>query len=251
MLHTINVLNSTFASIARSWRGTSSTKEHYQPEKPIILFDREGDPECRLVRETLTALNLDVTIMPCPIGGENIKQLRRDSGTDQVPVLYDTNVEESRKGASDIIQYLFKQYKGVDAPSRTQITPQQLRRSKLSSLLRLNAGIKAKPSKSAQQPLTLYSFESSPFSRIVRERLCELELPYQLINLGKQQKADMGPAKFRFHRGEYRPVPESKREAFLEKWGNVQVPFLVDPNTDKNLFESAKIVDYLNQQYAK
>jgi glutathione S-transferase len=61
----------------------------------------------------------------------------------------------------------------------------------------------------------------------------------------------MGPAKFRFHRGEYRPVPESKREAFLAKWGNVQVPFLVDPNTDTNLFESAKIVDYLNQQYAK
>lgn len=30
---------------------------------------------------------------------------------------------------------------------------------------------------------------------------------------------------------------------------NIQVPYLVDPNTGVNMFESAEIVKYLKQQY--
>jgi len=250
MLHTINIINSTLASSIRGWRGTSCTQSLLQPSQELFLFEREGDPECRLVRETLTALNLDVTIMPCPLGGKNIRRLRHEVKSETVPVLFDANVEEHRTGAEEIIKYLYKQYKGVAAPARSLPNKKALRASKLSSLLRLNAGTTARKTQGAELPLKLYSFESSPFSRPVRELLCELELPYKLINLGKQQRADMGPAKFRFNIGTYKPIENSKRDQFNAEHGNVQVPYLEDPNTGAGLFESDEIIRYLKLHYA-
>ena len=123
--------------------------------------------------------------------------------------------------------------------------------SKLASSVRLNAGKRYTPARDTKHPLTLYSFESSPYSRIVRERLCELELPYLLINLGKQQWSDMGSPKFRVSLKPYRPIENTKRDIFFKKHGNVQVPFLIDPNTGEELFESLKIVKYLDDTYKK
>lgn len=251
MRHLVNILNSTFASTVRSWRGTSSTHAQLQPDGALYLFDREGDPECRLVREALTGLNLDVMIMPCPLGGRNIKQLKHDAGSDQIPALFDSNTGDRLTGANEIIAHLYQSYKGTDVPESMQVSTKKLTTSRISSLLRFNAGTKARPSSSASEPLVLYSFESSPFSRIVRELLCELELPYFLINLGKQQRADMGPARLRMNIGPYEPIKNSKREAFFKQHGNVQVPYLEDPNTGTSLFESADIVDYLKRQYAR
>lgn len=251
MRHFVNILNSTVASSIRGWRGTSSTHAQLQPENTLYLFDREGDPACRLVREALTGLNLDVMIMPCPLGGRNIRQLMSDSGSDQVPALFDSNTGDRVVGAGEIIEHLYRLYKCADVPESMRVSTKKLLSSRLSSLLRFNAGLNARPSSPATEPLVLYSFESSPFSRIVRELLCELELPYFLINLGKQQRADMGPAKLRMNVGPYTPVENSKREAFLKQHGNVQVPFLEDPNTGVALFESGDIVDYLKREYAQ
>ena len=80
----------------------------------------------------------------------------------------------------------------------------------------------------------------------MREKLCELELPYLLINLGKQQLSDMGPANFRFSLKPYQPIKNTKRDVFFNQHGNVQVPFLIDPNTGKEIFESGEIVQYLD-----
>lgn len=251
MLHTFKVINSTLASSVRGWRGTSSSRSVVQPSKDLILFDREGDPECRLVREAITALNLDVTVMPCPIGGKNLKSLEAQVGSTTIPMLYDANVEESRTGAAEIIAYLYLEYKGSAPKERDLPSKKVLRSSLLSSLIRLNSGCKARKAKSAELPLTLYSFESSPFSRLVRERLCELELPYKLITLGKQQKQDMGPAKLRMTLKPYKPLPNTKRDEFFKQHGNVQVPFLVDPNTQTELFESHLILKYLEEAYAR
>ncbi len=86
----------------------------------------------------------------------------------------------------------------------------------------------------------------------MRERLCALELPYHLVNLGKLQWADMGPAAVRlFAFGGYRPTPGSKRAAFFKEHGKVQVPYLVDPNTKVQMFESRAILAYLEQTYAR
>jgi len=251
MNHTLNVISSTLASSIRSWRGTSGSKTVVQPASPLVLYDREGCPECRFVREALTELNLDVLIVPCPKGSNrHQRQLQSVSGKTDVPFLADQNTGKKVAGATAIVEYLFAQYRGQTAPR--QLRPEGVNRlaSRLASAVRANAGVNAKPARSVEQPLTLYSFESSPFSRVVRERLCELELPYHLINLGKQQWADMGPAKLRFYPGPYKPLPNTKRDAFFKEHGNVQVPYLIDPNTQAKLFESAAILRYLDNIYA-
>ena len=62
----------------------------------------------------------------------------------------------------------------------------------------------------------------------MREKLCTLELPYRLHNVGKGS---------------------ARRAAFVERSGKMQVPYLVDPNTGAALFESAEIVAYLDREY--
>ena len=83
---------------------------------------------------------------------------------------------------------------------------------------------------SPDKPLELWSFEASPFCRIVREALCELEIPYVLHNVAKGSP---------------------RREAFVARSGKMMVPYLVDPNPDRAMFESADIVAYLERTYAK
>ncbi len=251
MFRTLDLLSATLASTLRGWRGTVGRHNLVQPAQLPELYDREGAPECRLVREALTELNLDAMIFPCPDGGSrHLERLRELSGQSQVPFLYDPETNTRLSGAQAIVDYLFRQYRGRAAPAQLAASRRNLLLSQLATGLRLGAGVKARASKAAAQALTLYSFESSPYSRPVRELLCELELPYQLVNLSKQQTADMGPATFRLHRGPYQPLPNSKREAFLKRYGRVQVPFLVDPNTSSEIFESADILRYLKQTYA-
>ena len=80
-----------------------------------------------------------------------------------------------------------------------------------------------------EQPLELYSYEASPFCRIVREELCELEIPYVLHNVARGS---------------------AQREAFEARSGKMMVPYLIDPNTGVEMFESAEIVAYLEERYA-
>jgi len=249
MNRVIDITFSTLASTLRSWRGTTASKTARQPEKDVILFEREGCSECRFVREALTELNLNAMIAPCPTGGRNIRKLKQDSGSDLLPVLVDPNTEQNITGREAITTYLFNEYRDAKPPKQLENNIFNNTSSKIASLIRFNAGTHALNAKSATLPLTLYSFESSPFSRLVRERLCELELPYLLVNLGKQQKADMGPANFRMSLKPYQPLSNTKRDDFFKKHGNVQVPFLVDPNTGTELFESGDILEYLDETY--
>lgn len=249
MKHTIDIISSTLASSVRSWRGTSASRTIQAPAQTLTLFDREGCPKCRLVREAFTELNLDVVIIPCPKEGKNLNQLKKDTGYSEVPVLVDANTGQKVQGADAAVSYLFEEYRGKKPPKQLIANKLNLLASSMASGIRLNAGITARPAKNAEQPLTLYSFESSPFSRPVRELLCELELPYLLVTLGKQQRSDMGPANFRFTRKPYQPLANSKRASFFEQHGNVQVPYLIDPNTQTELFESADIIQYLKSTY--
>lgn len=251
MSHSINVLTSVLASSVRSWRGTTTRKETTVPDQMVILYDREGCPDCRFVREALTELNLDAQIIPCPEGNNDAaKALKEASGSTLVPFLIDPNSDKKISGQDSIVSYLFSKYRGVNVPPKLASGISNAVASRIATSLRNGSGTQALPAKKAEQPLTLYSFESSPYTRLVRERLCEYGIPYTLINLGKQQRPDMGPANFRMTLKKYKPVPNSKREAFFQQHGNVQVPFLVDPNTDLELFESKDIIEYLNNTYA-
>ncbi len=67
-----------------------------------------------------------------------------------------------------------------------------------------------------EQKLELWSFEASPYSRVVRSLLCELELPYILHRM--LQKKD-GKIKaqlfFALNPGKYVPLKGGKREKIL------------------------------------
>ena len=93
----------------------------------------------------------------------------------------------------------------------------------------MGSGAFALASRRPERSLELWSFEASPYCRLVRERLCVLELPYRLHNVARG--------------GERRGV-------LRERGGRMQVPFLVDPNTQTELYESAAILEYLERTYA-
>lgn len=253
MPHTLNIVSSVLSSTLRSWRGAAGSKTIQQPPQLPILFDSEDNPECRLVREALTELDLDVLIYPCPAGANRFSGLLAEMAGEQatIPYLLDPNTQVKLMGADAINAYLFQYYRQSDTPKPLQANIFNLVTSRLASLVRLNIkGLTAKPSRNPEQALVLYSFEASPYSRPVREKLCELQLPYKLINLGKQQLADVGPATFRLHRGEYKPIPNTKRAKLLAEKGHVQVPFLIDANKSIELFESKDILRYLDETYA-
>ncbi len=251
----LQIGTSVLSSSLRLWSGTWGKLPAKKPVQLLELFDREDDPQCRLVREALTELNFDVMIYPCPIGGQRFLQRRmqlqsKTDGKASLPLLHDPNTNKVFSGPEAIINYLFSQYMAASKPpSRLQDSIFNRVSSSLASMAR--GPIHAQASIAPRKKLTLYSFESSPYARLVRERLCALEIAYHLINVGKLNWGEMGPAVRRLAPGPYQPEPGSKREDFMHAYGKVQIPCLVDPNQKVHLFESRDIIHYLEQHYAK
>jgi glutathione S-transferase len=251
LIHQFNVAASTAVSTLGLWRGTSLVKAARQPEKMLRLYDMESCPYCRTVREALTALGLDAEIYPCPRGGKIYRpEAKRIGGKEQFPLLVDPNHAVTMYESMDIVDYLFQTYGGQETPASYRTGILRSLSGAASSLLRLARGTTVRAAERPEQMLELWSFESSPYTRLVRERLTELELAYVLHNIGKEQFADMGPAAMRVKPGPYRPKAGGRREQVLAQFGRVQVPYLEDPNTGVKLYESAKIIDYLERQYA-
>ena len=251
--HQLNILGSVAASTLAGWRGGAAGKPHFrQPAQRPVLYDIEASPYCRLVREAASALHLDLDIRPCPKGGTRFRpEAERLGGKLQFPLLSDPNTGTVLHESADIVEYLFRTYAGRATPSAYRAGRLRKAGGYLATISRGLRGLKATPAKVPAQPLRLWSFEASPYSRPVRERLCELELPYALHNLGKEHWTEIGPAVQRLKPGPYRPIAGGKREAFMQVHGRVQVPYLEDPNTGAALFESADILDYLERTYAR
>lgn len=243
----IGLITSTLASAVRLLHGTNAIVRTQQPEKLLQLYDMEACPYCRPVRECLTELDLDVLIHPCAKGDEAAwKALQNLGGKRQVPFLVDENTNTQLYESKDIVAYLIKTYGTEDAGCTPHTRPLL---STLATGLRLGAGSKHRKSNPPAQPLELFSFEASPFSRPVREALSELGIPYVLRNSGKQQLSDLGVPGIRPTLKPYVPVANSNRARLLERGGKVQFPYLYDPNTDQGMFESKDIVAYLDATY--
>lgn len=251
LAHQLTILSSVLTSTAAGWRGGAGRAFFKQPALRPVLFDIENCPYCRMVREAATALHLDLDIRPCPKNGTRYRmQAIEIGGKLQFPLLQDPNNGTVLYESGAIIDYLFRAYAKRSAPGMYKKTALHTASSMLATATRPMAGLRAKPSRTPEQPLALWSFEVSPYSRPVRELLCELEIAYSLHNLGKEHWTEIGPAVQRLKPGPYVPKVGGKREGFMREHGRVQLPFLQDPNTGVELFESEAILAYLQATYA-
>ena len=103
----------------------------------------------------------------------------------------------------------------------------------VTSTLRLGRGFFVTPycQKNPPRPeqlVELYDFESCPFCRKVRDVLSELDLSY-------------------IERSS--PHGDRVKRAFVATRGQTQFPFLIDPNTGTELYESEDIITYLVDTY--
>lgn len=243
------LLRSVLASTARGWRGTQVLQQAPSPRQLLIVYDRENDPNCRLLRELLTELQLDALIQPCPLGGRRFA--RKRAGASELPVLVDRDHDVRAVGLHACIRHLLRRHAHARAAAALLAAWPMRWSSRLASALRGDAGLHARPSRLPRKPLELYSFESSPYSRLVRERLSELQLPWILRSFGKEQLADWGPPQRRLTLRPWTPKVGGRRERMLAETGKAQVPYLIDPNTGEELFESARILDHLERHYAR
>lgn len=211
-----------------------------RPAQPLVLFEFQSCPFCAKVREAVSFLDLDVLFLPCPKGGVRYRpEAQRLGGKQQFPLLLDVSAPGGAPvlmyESDDIIRYLFNQY----GPGEAAI-PAPLRKGTfatvsagLALLPRGGAGGRAAASGGAKpapaKPLVLWAYEASPFVRIVRERLGELELPHLQVTCARGSAA--------------------KRQRLLDARGSFQVPYLEDPNAGVYLFESAAILKYLDDTY--
>jgi glutathione S-transferase len=246
----LDVTASTLASTLRLWRGTLARPAARQPAKLLELYDIENCPYCRLVREALTELDLDALILPCPKNGERFRpRAKQLGGKAQFPFLVDPNSGQQLYESADIVEYLFREYSATMSPARL-LHPARVAGSMFASAARAGQGQKARTARAPRKPLELFSFESSPFSRRVRELLCELEIRYVLRSTGKALWQDMGPPGMRRRLFPELPVEGRNRQELLRRAGKVQVPYLADPNTGTEMFESEHIRRYLLATYA-
>jgi len=218
-------------------RETSDIVSSKQNE-PIILYEFEGCPFCRKVREAVSMLSLEVTFRPCPQGGAFRKEIKNEYGAKATfPYLVDPNTGVKMFESDDIIAYLFRVYGNSKKNDKVPWTlsppgsPLVTLSSGLAMLPRINRGNRYRASNIPEQPLIFWSYEGSPFTKLVRERLVELGLPHTQISC---------------------PRGSVNRQRLFQKTGCkfFQVPFLEDPNTGVELFESAAIIEYLEKVYS-
>jgi glutathione S-transferase len=232
MNRTLDVATSYMASGLRFGLGMSARSAvgaRARPEEMLELYEFEACPFCRKVREGLTAFDLSAVVYPCPRGSRYRDQVIARGGKTMFPFLVDPNTGKEMYESDDILRYLAVTYGHGDVPFGLALGPVTAVTSSFASLVRPSRGRSARAAKAPAEPLDLWSFEASPYCRIVREVLCELTLPYRLHNVGGGSAG---------------------RAAFTEMSGRMMVPYLKDPNTGAAMFESADIVAYLEKTYA-
>jgi glutathione S-transferase len=228
---TLDIATSLTASIARLGVGASVGPLGPRPEQPLELYEFEACPFCRKARETLSILDLDAMIYPCPKRGPRYREeVKARGGKYLFPYLVDPSTGKEMYESDDIVAYLFQHYGSGPVP--TLLGPGLLTNgtSLLASVPRFGLGTRYRAARTPDEPLELYSFEASPFCRIVRETLSSLEIPYLLHNVAKGSPS---------------------RDDFVKRSGKMMVPYLADPNTGTEMFESADIVRYLEKTYAE
>merc|ERR1711871_45134 len=195
-----------------------------RPRKPLVLYSTESSGECRAVREAMTALDLIVEIRPCPgLKGWSDTLATATIGKRTTPYLVDNNgmFKFNGPGSKDIIDHLFDAYgPGKDSAERKRFKGSGSGGGKLNKFARVD--------NQAMKPITLYGWEGASFVTPVKQKLDELGLAYIFVNCASGS---------------------GNRKLLTSRTKTFQVPYIEDPNTKVNMFESKEIVKYLQSTY--
>ncbi|XP_047058195.1 uncharacterized protein LOC124664765 [Lolium rigidum] len=214
----------------RKVKETSKVGQCPRPTKPIEIYEFEGCPFCRKVREMVSVLDLDVLYYPCPKGGPTFRpKVKEMGGKQQFPYMVDPNTGVAMYESDAIITYLAKTYGDGSVPIMLKLGLLTTITAGLAMSGRSGRGSSYSPAKLPAQPIEIWAYEGSPFCKIARETLVELELPHLLHSIARGSP---------------------KRQDFFKKYGLFQAPYIEDPNTGVKMFESASIVQYLRATYA-
>lgn len=257
----IDTLTSGLASICRLPRGVTVRTGYSSSDVVTIkrLYDVENSRGCRKVRELLTELDLVVdSVIPACRNSRVFTDasyeyaLPKDALIPRMVLVEKNSVDGAEQemtlsGADEILDFLETKYSLANGDAGAAFTNEALAvlqelGNYVASLLRLGRGSKVSPAalmmggddavRPPEKPLVLYSYEGNQFCRLVREVLTELDLVYELRSAGKGS-------------------PRRAELADVAPGGSTQCPFLLDPNQDRAMAESADIVRYLYQNYAR
>lgn len=234
------------------------------PPRLLMLYDIENSKPCRTIRERITELDLVVErIIPAAENSRVFqdptyefalpKAVVGTTTTGTIPrlvVLQDgTGTDEKiLVGVDDIMSFLNTECAVKESSSFSRDDNDEDFKEKtlailkeiggyVATFLRFGRGMKVCSAAAVgsnpprpNKPLILYSYEGNQFCRLVREVLTELDIVYELRSAGKN----------------------SPRRAELAgiTGGSTQCPFLIDPNTNIQMAESADIIRYLYKTYA-
>lgn len=174
---------------------------------------------------------MDVYVYPTPAGGVRFRpQVVKRGGKAQFPYIIDPNTGYEGYESDAIVRYLFETYGAGSIPIPLALGTLTNISSGFSTVFRPGKGRRRfEKTIFPSKPLELWAYEPSPFSRVVREKLAELELPYLLHPTA---------------RGSINRAKQMERTG-----GAFQAPYLEDINTGAKLFESPEIVKYLMDVY--
>jgi glutathione S-transferase len=245
-----------------------------RPSKFMIeIYEFEGCPYCKKVREAISILDLDVIFYPCPKGSTKHRDMVMEmGGKQQFPYMRDPNSGVAMYESDDIIAYLFDTY----GPAGSEV-PRSLNSGVLTTLScglaltpRLGKGSRRRAGGNPPtKPLIYWGYEASPFCKVVREVLNELEIPHIQVREPFLSAPSLLFLRCFFISFLHLPPPyaprlslvspqrtvargSGKRQELLDKKGIFQVPFIEDPNNpdpEFNLFESSEIISYLEKTY--
>jgi anaphase-promoting complex subunit 7 len=256
----LDTLTSGLSSVFRFHKGVTAvpSKKNRVPLQLLELYDVENDSACRVVRERITELDLNVKrVIPAAPNSRVFQDKEYDYALPvgaQIPrlVVQDHEGAEARvlSGDADIVSFLNKHHTpghvlvqhrfhmakvALDAISAVGgfIT------NVMTNVLRLGRGSLVSEAASSnavnvvprpRRPLILYSYEGNQFCRLVREVFTELDIVYELRSVGKKSK---------------------RREELAAVYGgSIQCPYMIDPNTGVQMAESTDIIKYLYRTYA-
>ena len=94
-----------------------------RPEQPLMLYEYEGSPFCRKVREAALILDIPLALRPCPGARAGFaSELQERTGRMTVPYMVDPNTGSEMFESDDIVEYMLDTY----GPSREAYDPKAL-----------------------------------------------------------------------------------------------------------------------------